>query len=227
MKVPFSDRPGRHERHLRRRLGSALFPRPADPAEESALLEAQRLDHEELVAFVAELRDAVQAAVQLRPQEDSDVILALKERLDKSYERACGLAEDQSGNKAALRRLLDVIMRTVRTAAGADPMAHAELDQEDEARAAHHALLEQAIVADLLDPESPIAPDELAPTLLGESPEGLAAALQLFDASQLEQLCADGRRLLGERDPARAQEPAWSRLAEMESRLGELLPSRH
>jgi hypothetical protein len=227
MNVPFSEKPGRHERHLRRRLGNRLFLQPADPTDEAALLEAQRLDHEELVAFVAELRDAVQAAVQLQPQEDGDVILALMERLDKLYERACGLAEDQSANKAALRRLVDAIMRTVRTSAGADPVAQAELEQEDEARAAHHALLEHRIVADLLDPESPIAPDELAPTLLGESADGLAAALQLFDAPQLERLCADARRLLEERDPARAQEPAWSRLAQMESRLGELLPSRH
>ncbi len=227
MKVPFSEKPGRHERHLRRRLGSPLFPRPVDALDEATLLEAQRLDHEELVAFVAELREAVQAAVQLGPQEHSDVILALKERLDKLYERACGLAEDQSANKAALRRLVGVIMRTVRTAAGADPLAHAELDQEDEARAAHFALLEHAIVADLLDPESPIAHDELAPALLGETAEGLGAALQLFDATQLEQLCGDARRLLETCDPHRARTAAWSRLGEMEARLGELLPRRH
>jgi hypothetical protein len=227
MNVPFSEKPGRHERHLRRRLGNPLFPQPADPADELALLEAQRLDHEELVAFVAELRDAVQAAVQLRPQEDSDVILALKERLDKLYERACGLAEDQSANKAALRRLVDVILRTVRTSAGPDPLAQAELDQEDEARAAHHALLEQAIVADLLDPASPIAPDELAAALLVETAEGLDAALQLFDATQLELLCAEARRLLDERDPDRRLAPASARLDEMESRLAELLPRRH
>ncbi len=115
----------------------------------------------------------------------------------------------------------------MRTSAGPDPLAQAELDQEDEARAAHHALLEQAIVADLLDPASPIAPDELAAALLVETAEGLDAALQLFDATQLELLCAEARRLLDERDPDRRLAPASARLDEMESRLAELLPRRH
>jgi len=62
MRVPFSDLPGRHERHLRRRLDCRLFPRPLAELADDVLLEAQRQDHEELIAFVGDLRNADQLA---------------------------------------------------------------------------------------------------------------------------------------------------------------------
>ena len=216
--------PGRHERHLRRRL-DPLFPRPVTPPVEEALLEAQRLDHEELIAFVQDLREAVAGAVRLQGNEASEVVLGLKERLEQLYERAASLAEDQSTNRAAIRKLVEVIMRSVRRAAGSDPLAQAELDQEEQARALHFAQLDHPLVADLLAPDSLVEPDELAPTLLSEPDAGLAAALMLFDASQLAQLCVDARALLGARDSERARAEAWGALARMEARLAELLAS--
>ncbi len=214
--------PGRHERHLRRCL-DPLFPRPVVPPFDEALLEAQRLDHDELIAFVQDLREAVAGAVRLQGNEGSEVVLDLKERLEQLYERAAGLAEDQASNQAALRKLIDVIMRSVRHAAGNDPLAQAELDQEEAARALHFAQLAHPLVADLLDPDSLIAPDELAPALLCEPETGYAAALVLFDAGQLAQLCADARGLLEARDPDRGRPDAWDRLVEMDRQLTVLL----
>ncbi len=66
MSVPFSQLPGRHERHLRRRL-DPLFPRPVVPPVDEALREAQRLAHVELIAYEQDLRDAVAAAVRPGP----------------------------------------------------------------------------------------------------------------------------------------------------------------
>ena len=80
MPIPFSERPGRHERHYRRRLDNPLFNRPAVHGDE-ALLEVQRLDHDELLAFITELRAAVERAVALQPREDTEVVLKLKEDL--------------------------------------------------------------------------------------------------------------------------------------------------
>jgi hypothetical protein len=222
MSVPFSKLPGRHERHLRRRL-DPLFPRPVLPPVDEALLEAQRLDHEELIAFVQDLREAVAGAVRLQGNEASEVVLGLKERLEQLYERAATVAEDQSTNRAAIRKLVEVIMRSVRHAAGSDPLAQAELDQEEQARVLHFAQLERPLVADLLAPDSLVEPDELAPTLLCEPEAGLAAALVLFDAGQLAQLCIDGRALLESGDPDRARPDAWGALARMEAQLAELL----
>lgn len=220
MRIPFSELPGRHERHLQRRLGSRLFPRPVEEPVDEVLLDAQRQDHEELIAFVADLRNAVRRAVNLEANAASEAVLGLREDLERLYERSTGVAEDQTANRSALRRLVDVIVRSVRRSAGGDPLAQAEIDQAEAARALHFEQLEHPIVADLLAPDSLVEADELVPTLLSESEPALEAALQLFDGEQLARLCVDARVLLLMRDPDRQLAQAWERLARMESELG-------
>lgn len=214
MQVPFSQRPGRHERHFRRRLENSLFPRPQAPSDED-LTEAQRLDHEELVEFVQQLRDAVQQAVDLKPNEESQVLLDLKGELERLYLHAAGLAEDQEANQAAISQLVDLINRTLRRASTGDATAMQELDQEDVARDWHHALLKHAIVADLLHPESLIEADELAPVLLSEDEQGLAAALALFDAAQLDDVLSETKRLLEDLPADQVPPRAGERLAQI------------
>lgn len=217
MSIPFSQRPGRHERHYRRRLDNPLFGGSRAAVDEVALLEAQRLDHDELLAFLGELRGAVQRAVALRPNEDSEVVLRLKEDLDRLYETSAGLAEDQGANQAAIRDLIEVIMHAVERGAAGDPRALDELDQERAARAAHFALLRHPLVADLLHPHSAVGADDLAPTLLGAAEDELTAALQLFDHAQLASLCAAAEALLA--DTAEAPAEAQRRLAQLHAAL--------
>lgn len=225
MRITYSDRPGRHERHYRRKAGNPLFGDEAVEATDTGLLDVQRRDHEELVAFMSELRDLVQRAVDLRPNEDSQVVLDLKAELDRAYEAASALAEDQSGNKDAIRQLTAIIMAAVRGSAGADAMAIGQLDEENEARRIHYQLLEHALVAELLAPDSLILPEELAPTLLSTDEPELDAALELFDADQLLLLCRDARHVLGRKHASTAQaDRAEARLKRMEARLGELMP---
>ncbi len=188
MRIPFSQLPGRHERHYRRRLGNPLFPGGPQTRDDDALLEVQRLDHVELLAFLAELRRTMQRAVELQANEGSEVILEIKESLDRLYETSAGLAEDQRSNQAAIRQLLEVIMRNVERGAAGDPHAQQELAQERIARDAHFALLHSPLVADLLHPDTTIPADELVPSLLSAEREDLDAALQLFDRGQLVQL---------------------------------------
>lgn len=214
----FSDRPGARERHLQRKCDNPLFPPAARAVSQDQVTLARQEDVGELQAFQAELREAVEQAVNLRPTEESEVILRLKERLDRLYEQAAGLREDQAQARLALRQLVAVVMRAVWKGAGNDARAQAELEEEEQARAAHYALLEQPLVADLLRPDSPITAGELAPTLLSADAEALAAALTLFDADQVEALCGQARLLLQEQpagDPRIDQ--AWLRLRQMES----------
>ena len=199
-KAPFSNKPGRHERHFLRKLDNPLFQHPViDPADEE-ILEVQRLDHDELLAFITELRRLVQQAIELKPNEESQVILDLKAELDQSYEKACTMADEQEGNKQAIHQLINVIMRTIRVNATGDAAAEQQLNEEEQARAFHFSLLEQPIVPDLLDPDTLIREEELVPCLLSESEEGLAAALELFDAEQRAQLVSQAEQLLDAMD---------------------------
>ena len=219
MKVPFSERPGRHERHYRRRIDSPLFGERRLVADDESLLEHQRLDHEALVKFVSVLRATFQRAVELQPNEGSETVLELKEQLDRLYEEAAGLPEDHANNQSAINQLLEVIMRNVERGAAGDVQAQAELVQERDARALHQALLAYPLVADLLHPESPIASDDLAPTLLSSPEDELDAALALFDAEQLAELLAQGTRCIdGCSDPA-ITTVAAQRLEQVRDRL--------
>jgi len=163
--------------------------------------EAQRQDHEEIVAFIPRFRGLVLKASQLKPNEGSEVLLALKEELDRAYEEARGLADDQAETLAAIEKLVGLIMAAIRKGAGDDALALAELEQEDAARKAHFSLVAFPLVADLLYPESPIAADELAATLLSSEGEELKAALEVFDGEQLQAL-GDGARTLLEQSGA-------------------------
>ena len=222
-RVPFSNLPGRHERHFLRKLNNPLFDAPIIDFSDEDLLEVQRLDNDELVDYLTELRVLVQRAITLSPNEESQVILNLKSDLDQSYEKACTLADDQRGNKEAISQLLEVIMKTVRASAGNDTLAQQQLEDEVLARATHFRLLEHAIVADMLDPDTRIQPQELVAALLSESEEGLAAVLEIFDSQQLEQTIADARQLLGSMDPI--PDDAQARFRQIENCLAGLTPS--
>ena len=207
MQIPFSELPGRHERHFRRRLDNPLFA-TRQQADDEALLEVQREDHQELIAFVSELRGVVQRAVDLRPAEESDVILKIKEDLERLYETSAGLAEDQQGNQAAIQQLLAVIMGTIAGNAAGDSLAEQELQMEAQARALHFDMLRQPLVADLLHPQSLIEADQLAATLLSDEPQSVQTAMNLFDPEQRQQLLDEAQALLDRHDPEHAREQA-------------------
>ena len=191
-----SENPGSHERHLNRKHENPLFCSQQVTRNQENMLEAQENDHQVLLQFHKDFQDAIQRTIDLKPNEESDVILKLKDRLDKLYEQASLIADDQSESKAAIKKLLKVIMAAIRKGAGNDVQAHKELDQEEAAREAHFEMLENRLVADLLDPNSVIHKDELIPTLLSASKEELAGAVQLFDENQLTLIIQEGEDLL-------------------------------
>lgn len=196
MELPFTHKPGRRERHLRRRHGNPLFAWPPVEVEQETLLAAQQADHEEMQTFRRSFRDLVQKAVDLPPNAGSDTVLSLKEDLERHYEQTYGLPEDHRRERAALKKLIDLIMQAVKRSAGQDPLARRELADEEQARVIHFRLLEQPLVADILHPDTPIGPDELAPSLLCADPVEVEAVLDVFDPDQIALLAGEGRQLV-------------------------------
>lgn len=205
MELPFTNHPGRRERHLRRRHANPLFGWPAPQVAEEALLEAQRADHEELEAFAVSLRELVRRAMELPPETGSETILALKEDLERHYEQACGLPAPLGQEKAAIRRLIETIMSAVRRQAAADALALRELEEEATARAIHFRLIDLPLIADLLHPESPIEREQLAPSVLTASEAERAAVVEVFEPGEVAQIVADGAALLAARAKAGAE----------------------
>lgn len=219
MHLSFSERPGPRERQLRRRHGNPLFGAAADVDPEQ-LRQAKLADQAEARDFERAFPALLERALNLPPTAESDQVLALKEDLDKAYEQAAGLAGDQARLMEAINKLIGVIMRAVWKGAGNDSAAHEELRQEEEARRLHQELLEQPLIADLLNPDTPIPADELVATLLSETEPALAAALLLFDPSQLEALHTRASALVAGLDPAASiRDQAHRRLQQLEAAL--------
>ena len=219
MKPQFSTYPGARERQLIRCADNALFPPERRHVIQVEVNEAQRKDASDAVTFQGEFRALVQRAVELSPQEESDVVLKLKEDLDRAYEQCCGLPGDNNETKAALKKLLDIVMRAVWRGAAHDPAAQTNLREEEVARATHFQLLEHKLVTDLIRPDSPIGPDELAATLLSESEAAVAAALEIFDEDQLALLCRTAEELLLSLPASTVPPNAPARLAQMQQSL--------
>jgi hypothetical protein len=207
MSIPFSELPGRHERHYKRRLDNPLFREPAS-LNDADLLDAQRQDHEELLAFITELRATVERALNLKPNEESDVILKLKEDLERLYETSAGLADEQGANQQALSQLLSAVMNTIRSSTTGDSLAEQEMAMEQQARQMHFELLQHALVADLLHPETLIAPDQLVPTLLSSPTEQVKAVMVVFDPDQLSMIAKEAEALIQQAEKSKALELA-------------------
>ncbi|MBK1706745.1 hypothetical protein [Halochromatium glycolicum] len=227
MELPFTHEPGRRERHLRRRHENPLFAWPPQSVSPEDLLAAQKADHDDLEAFRKTFKEIIQQAVDLPPDAGSDAVLSLKGGLEEHYEQSFSLPAAMHEERAALRRLIDLIMKALWRQAADDPVAHQELSDEETARGIHFGLLEHPLVADLLHGDSCIGPEELAPALLSSSDAEVEAACELFDGPQLAVLVDRSESLLDElADHGVETETAANRLALLRQRLEQYdLPS--
>lgn len=227
MTLDFSPLPGAHERRLQRMHDNPLFPAERRGVTQADVALARQRDAEERDRFLADFQTLLQEAVNLSGTVESDVILSLKERLDQAYERCSSLPGDVREIKQALRRLVGVIMHRVRTHAADDPQALAKLRDEDIARETHYELQDFPLVADLLRDDNPVREDELVPSLLSESRESLAAALQLFEPEQIGLIAREASALLSQcQQEGRSLPEAWKRLREIEATLVAAPPMR-
>lgn len=195
-KPVFSDRPGFWERHLERKARHPqLF--SADMTIDQTMVDAARLrDQQEQQDLRADFVKLLNEMAGLGDSADTEIVLGLKERIDRLYMQCAGLGGDHGKERQALMRLHDVVMTAIIKAAGSDPLARDELEMEQAAHALHLQLLEYPVVADLLRTDSPVAADELAPVLLSETENSLRVVLGLFDSTQLLAICAQTRELL-------------------------------
>ncbi len=210
-------RPGVREAHLLRKKDNPLFPPAAREISNEALAAARLQDGQEMDRFMQSFQELVQRAVSLPPNAPSETILEIKEQLDRSYQMACALPGDQSQITEAISKLLMVIMNAVRAGIGDDAYAARQLEEEVLAREAHFALQQLPLVAALTHEDSPVAEDELVPSLLSEDETRLEQTLALFDHEQLEVISRDAQAWLQRIDADRSLGDAWRRLVLIQS----------
>lgn len=154
-------------------------------------------DRSERKHYEQEFAELLQRAVELSGNVESEVILRIKAESDRLYTIVAGLEGERAEMLGALRKLTETIMASLWFAAGDDPQAAMEFEQEELARKQHYTLLEEPLVSDLMRPDTPIEADQLIPVLLSAEEPALHAALWLFGPEQLETIIDEGRRLIG------------------------------
>jgi hypothetical protein len=204
---------GMYERHLRRKDGNPLFAVPAREYREEEYIEARKRDSHELNTFHADMQEVIQQAIDLPANAPSEIVLALRGKLDQLYTRCSGFGGSCTNHKQAIRKLIDIVMDAVWQAVANDPQARMELESEELARQKHFCLLEYPLVADLIRPDTPVVPNELVPTLLTADEDELEAVLWLFEAEQLREIHEHARVLLEQRrEQGYALPEAWQQL---------------
>lgn len=190
----FSKMPGRRERLLMRQFNNPLF--GETNIEPFDIQDARREDSAEVEMFVEEFRQLVQQVTELKPNADAELVLKLKESLDKTYEMSAGLAGEQADVREMIKRLLSMMMQSMWKAVANDATGISKLEMEEQARQAHFALLEHPFIADLLAPDSVIDETLMVPSLLSEPAETALLAVQLFDPEQQLMVYQQGVELL-------------------------------
>lgn len=220
MNIQFSPSPGPFERHLKRRLLNPLYKKSDAVLTQKDIDDAKRKDEESLLNFMQHFQSVVKQTTELGATSESDVVLKIKEQLDECYATCCAMSGDHSNLKAAITKLISAIMNAVRKGAENDPVALKKLDEEDIARKMHNDLHERKLIADLMLQDSPIAENELTPTLLNEESDDLDAALQLFTEEQLHYIYKDAQSLLESLRAEGHEIPhAWERFQQIKHAL--------
>ncbi len=201
MPLLFNKLPGYYESQIKRRYQNKLLKTDKNITQDDVNA-AHQQDLQEIEQFRNDFTELMNRAIELEEKSESDVILQLKEDIDKLYEHCCGLAGDTSAYKKGLKKLMKVVMQAVWQGAGNDPTAHEELTQEEVARAQHYELLDIPLIPHLLRPDSQIQPEELVGVILGEEVEHAQHILSLFDHEHLVDLQKQAETLLAEHDGA-------------------------
>ena len=194
MNLFFSDRPGAHERHVRRKVNNPLFGNIQITQDD--IQRARERDELELQSFLEQFHALAKDASQFDANVDADKLIELKQRLEHCYEQSCMVMGSMNEIQQAISRLIDSIMKSLLYAAKDDEDANTRLLDEFNAKARHFELLQHKLIADLLHPDSPITSADLVPVLLSASEKAASAASQLFTEEQLSFVCQQARIML-------------------------------
>lgn len=221
--IKFSPHPGAYERRLQRKYNNPLFPQDEQLPDEEQLQQARIKDQQDLGAFMENFQETLKQAAGLLATVDSEVVLDLKEKLERLYVSSASLAQDMNQIQEALLKLLNVCMMTVRQGAADDPMALGKLAEEEQARQIYFSLLQTPLVADLMRGDEIISEADLIPAMLSETEEGLKNVMDLFEPEQLGALLQPMRDFVASLpDEIKTSTAVNERLAQFEQTLKKL-----
>ena len=179
--MKFSLQPGAYERHVQRKYKNPLFPAADQHLLAEEVAAAREKDQQDLRIFLDAFQETVKKTAALAASVESDILLNLKEELERLYVTSTSLAGDLDEHRQALTKLIELCMSSIRRGAEGDPAALKKIQEEIQARQVYFKLLETPLVADLMRGDEIISAEDLVPTLLSQSEPELVNALELFE----------------------------------------------
>ncbi len=186
--IKFSAQPGAYERHIQTKYHNPLFPEPDQHLFNQEVEQAREKDQQDLRAFFEAFQDTVQEAVELSESVESDILLNLKEKLERLYVQSTSLAGDLSHHQEALQKLLSVCMTGIQKGAEQDPTALKKIQDELTARDVFFELLQNPFVGILLRGDEIVHESEMIPCILSEQADSIPQVMELFDPVQQQHL---------------------------------------
>ncbi len=183
--MKFSAQPGAYERHAQRKYDNPILYGLDRHLAENEVEQAREKDQQDLLGFLDAFADTVQEATALDDSVKSDVVLDLKQQLERLYVTSASLAGDMDQHQQALLKLIDICMASIRRGAEGDPPAIKKIEEETQARSVYFELLETPLVAELMRGDEIISADDLIPTLLIQTDVNLLNTLELFEPEHL------------------------------------------
>ncbi len=214
--IKFSAEPGAYERHAQRKYQNPLFQTADQHLLAEEVEQAREKDRQDLRVFLDAFQETVQETAALDGSVEADVLLDLKQSLERLYVTSASLAGDLSQHQQALIKLIDICMNSIRDGAEDDPGALKKLDEETQARSVYFKLLESPLVADLMRGDEIVSAEELIPTLLSQTEVDLANSLALFEQEHLAIILQQATEYL------KSVEPNLIDSSEVEKRLAQI-----
>ena len=216
MSLQFSHQPGCWERHLQRQYNNPLFIEISPIITQHQIEIAQQKDQNDRHQFIKNFHQLLEDFTQLKAQEESEQIFELQGRVDKLYSECAVNGNYFQQEKQGLKKLSSLIYQAILNSGQHKAKVLEELEQAEIARKRHFTLLENSVIAHLLREDSPIAQNELVPTLLSEDKTSLQAAMSLFDPEQQQTLYNIAKILLERLQSQNLiTDEIWQRLAIM------------
>jgi hypothetical protein len=189
---------GCFERHLLRQKDNPLFGSPQ--FDTGQIKVAQQQDYQEAQKFVDQFTSTVEEIANLPDNVESDIILKLKNDIEKLYEESCRFESSFSAQKEALLKLYHLLYDKILASVGDDQTALGQLKNEKIAHDLNIELLKHSLVSDLLRQDSPIQQNQLIACLLNEEIDALEMVANLFDPQQLDELIHQAKLLIKQQD---------------------------
>jgi hypothetical protein len=179
--LTWSENPGAHEVHLKRRLNNPYFPESRRIVTHEDLNQAKKKDDEDYLKCDVVLKEIGKEIESLRFGSTSGTLLRLRERIDDLIYTSLSVGGHATDIAKHADKLRNAVILGLQEAFTDDSDTLSRIDEANK----HHKekvmrFYNTPVIAHMIREDSPILKNETISTIISESPEGIATFINLL-----------------------------------------------